>query len=377
MTKRLKFWGPVGAIFLVLGLSGMRSQARSDRFDYWLVTSHHPHVLEAVEARYHYDRDEGRLKVVRKEKGQAIDAALAKYLRKVDPNEIKQYEPSERSDLRADPLIKKLIQAVSRMSYQNWVEYLVTFENRGVQGLDKKADSGNAGAVAWIREGFEKLGYATELHCYRTRQQGKECNVVAEKNGLTKPNEKVVVIGHLDDVGHHQAGADDNATGAVALLEMARVLSSYDSERSIVFLASNGEEQGLMGSTAFVADKSKNGKLAELKFAINMDMIGYNKDGILDVETNKAFESEAKWYTDQVRLYTSLKPQITMPAWGSDHVPFLNKGVPAVLTIEHWDAKTPCYHLACDQLNTINWGYALEVVRLNLAVVAQKAEVRL
>jgi hypothetical protein len=61
-----------------------------------------------------------------------------------------------------------------------------------------------------------------------------------------------------------------------------------------------------------------------------------------------------------------------MPAWGSDHVPFLRKGIPGILTIEHWKTKTPCYHKSCDILDTLNISYLVEIAKLNLAAAIYK-----
>ena len=77
------------------------------------------------------------------------------------------------------------------------------------------------------------------------------------------------------------------------------------------------------------------------------------------------------------RTYTHLIPEITIPAWGSDHESYLNDGIPSVLTIEDWQTKTPCYHRACDKAETLNIDYAMEIVRLNLAAVAELARVKM
>ena len=56
-----------------------------------------------------------------------------------------------------------------------------------------------------------------------------------------------------------------------------------------------------------------------------------------------------------------------------DHVPFLEAGIPTYLSIEHWENHNPCYHKACDKMDSLSWDYASDIVRLNLAVVAGKA----
>jgi hypothetical protein len=103
-----------------------------------------------------------------------------------------------------------------------------------------------------------------------------------------------------------------------------------------------------------------------------MDMVGYNSNGVVELETNAEFEPLAKWFATLASTYTNLHSKITLGAWGSDHVPFLEKNVPTLLTLEDWSTKTPCYHQACDQPNTINYSYAAEITKLNTAAVLTK-----
>ena len=176
----------------------------------------------------------------------------------------------------------------------------------------------------------------------------------------------------MDSVGFENAGADDNASGSAGVLEMAKVLSGYKADHDLIFVTANGEENGITGGYACVKKLKTTGELARLAWAINMDMIAWNRDGIIEIETNKEFSAHADWVGAQARLYTKLQPHIAMPAWGSDHVPFLEAGIPTYLSIEHWDDHTPCYHQACDKLESLSWNYASDIVRLNLAVIAGK-----
>ncbi|MEZ4749437.1 MAG: M28 family metallopeptidase [Bdellovibrionota bacterium] len=376
MNRRVRILAVVGALLLLTGTAVRLSAfGGDDPQPLYLVLSHHPHDLEALAPHTVPHMDEGRLKVVRLRKDlDELSPNLQSLLRRVRPSELKSYIPEIPSrSLKRRIEVEEVLKKISKAKYQDYLTFLASFEDRDVAGLDRKANSGNERAVQWIKSEFEKLNYQTSLHCYKSRRYAEECNVVAMRPGRELQDEWVVVVGHLDDVGHHQAGADDNASGAVALLEMARVMSEQPTSKTIVFLAANGEETGLVGSKAYVKSLSESGDLSKVKYSINMDMIGYNENGLIDIETNNEFESEAKWYSAQVKTYTRLTPNITMPAWGSDHVPFLNQKIPTILTIEHWNTKTPCYHQSCDKLNTVVWDYAMEIVRLNVAVSLLKA----
>jgi Zn-dependent M28 family amino/carboxypeptidase len=103
-----------------------------------------------------------------------------------------------------------------------------------------------------------------------------------------------------------------------------------------------------------------------------MDMVGWNANGIVELETDAGFEPLAKSFAALATAYTNLKTKITIGAWGSDHIPFLKAGVPAILTIEDWSTKTPCYHAACDRPEGLNYAYATEIGKLNVSAVMSK-----
>ncbi|HUK89468.1 MAG TPA: M28 family peptidase, partial [Blastocatellia bacterium] len=132
-----------------------------------------------------------------------------------------------------------------------------------------------------------------ELRTNVTRVQGKTSNVVGLIQGSdSQLSSQYIVIGaHYDHLGmggpeslaqnpygqiHH--GADDNASGTAALLELARVLSLEQAglKRSIVFAAFSGEEEGLLGSAAFTRDSPI--PLSSIVAMMNMDMIGRLRD---------------------------------------------------------------------------------------------------
>jgi Zn-dependent M28 family amino/carboxypeptidase len=219
-----------------------------------------------------------------------------------------------------------------------------------------------------VKAKLESFGLTTQDVCHASNA----CSIVAEKAGATHPEEVILVIAHIDSVGQKFAGADDNGSGTAALVEMARVLSKVENKRTYRFFVTNGEELGLLGANYYAAQLKKQGKIKDIVLAINMDMVGYNSNGMVELETDSQYESVAKWYAEVAATYTSLKTKITIGAWGSDHVPFIHAGAPTLLTIEYWDTKTPCYHQACDTPDTVNYPYATEITKLNVAAVLAK-----
>ena len=265
-----------------------------------------------------------------------------------------------------------LLEKIDSRRLMGYAESIVMTGKRHAGGLDLSAASGNRLAMDYIAAKFGEMGYQVERQCYKNRKADKECNIVARRKAGPAGAKAVLIIGHMDSVGHENAGADDNASGAAGVLEMAKVLSSYKSDHDLIFVAANGEETGIAGGYACAKKLKETGELARIAWAITMDMIAWNRDGILEIETNKEFSAHAEWVGAQARLYTKLEPYIAMPAWGSDHVPFLEAGIPTYLSIEHWSDHNPCYHKSCDKLEPLSWDYAEQLLRLNLAVVAGK-----
>jgi Zn-dependent M28 family amino/carboxypeptidase len=133
-----------------------------------------------------------------------------------------------------------------------------------------------------------------------------------------------------------------------------------------------GEEQGLHGSRQYVAGLSA-GERERVRAVINMDMIA-----TLNVETPSVLLEGApvsRALIDSLAAsaatYTSLEVQTSLSAANSDHVPFIRKGLPAVLTIEGTDSANANVHSEQDTLAFIDYDLALGILRMNVACVAE------
>lgn len=338
----------------------------------YLLLDHDPAFLEQI-ARYSTEvRSEGRIRLVELTVApEALPAALAAKLRPISASEIYRGAGSGVAVKAADPDVLAVLSRVNQNRLMGYAEAVTMTGKRSAGQLDISPASGNRAAMDYIQEAFKGMGYAVERQCYKDRKADKECNIIARRTGSGA--RAIAVVGHMDSVGHENAGADDNASGAAGVLEMAKVLSGFKSDHDLIFICANGEENGIAGTNALARKFSASGEMARIAWAINMDMISYNKDGIIDIETNKEHAAHADWLAGLVRAYTRQQPFITMPAWGSDHVPFLEAGVPTYLSIEHWDNHNPCYHRSCDKLEGLDWAYAADIVKLNLAMIAGKA----
>lgn len=182
-------------------------------------------------------------------------------------------------------------------------------------------------------------------------------NVLAKITGSDRElkNEYVVIGGHMDHLGVSPMGevyngANDNASGTAVVMEIARVmkLNKAKPKRTVVFAGWAGEEQGLLGSRHY----AEHSPLIERTIAyINMDMVGHGSG-------NVPFRGE--YYGPQIwdflkeklpkNIMEYVKPGRGGPG-GSDHTPFLEKGVPAfAIMTEGYHFK---YHRSGDDIDLI------------------------
>lgn len=163
-------------------------------------------------------------------------------------------------------------------------------------------------------------------------------NVIADIPGTEKPDEIVIVSGHLDSWdGPRSQGALDNATGSSTAMEAARILMQVGAKpkRTIRFILWTGEEQGLFGSTGYVRDhKAELDKIS----AVLVDDGGTNYQGGYNGIASQKDIFEAA-FAPMNLAFPSLPEKFVvaerMPrGGGSDHAPFNAVGVPGFFTLE-------------------------------------------
>jgi len=157
--------------------------------------------------------------------------------------------------------------------------YTITNRLTGSEGLQWAKD--------YIYKELVSLGYSVELNDW-SRSGYSDQNLIARKLGMVSPDEEIYFVAHMDGVypgrGERYPAADDNASGVVNILELARVLSSYSFDRTVVLLFSTGEEQGALGVYSYV-DQLSPGELSAIKYVVNVDMVSYdaNLDGVMEL----------------------------------------------------------------------------------------------
>ncbi|RBQ20499.1 Zn-dependent exopeptidase M28 [Spongiactinospora rosea] len=273
------------------------------------------------------------------------------------------------------PEIQALTGQVSGERYLAALGELVAF------GTRHSLSTGFGAAAALARDRLEKLGYTARLAPI-TVGPGRCHNIIADRQGSGAPAARKVVLltAHLDSI--NLAGgpsapaprADDNASGAAGLLEIARVLAGHQTHDDIRLILFGGEEQGLHGSTQYVASLGP-AETARIEAVVNMDMIATLNTARPTVLLEGAALSQG--LIDSLATaaadYTGLTVQTSLNPFNSDHVPFIDASIPAVLTIEGSDGANTHIHTAGDTLDHVNTDLALDILRMNLATLARSA----
>lgn len=274
---------------------------------------------------------------------------------------------------------------IARISPTRWFNALSTLASWKRNSYSSEIDL----ARDWLAGEFGALGLSVTIPSFTVAGATQAENVVATLTGTTLPDEWILVGAHYDsrntsvsNTSNPSPGAEDNASGCAAVLELARVMADLRPKRTLKFVCFAGEEQGLLGSEAYAASLVSSGELGKIKLAVIMDMIGYSSTTALDVllETSSAlaavlpqFQQAAADYSPSMTVSTTLAP------FGSDHMPFINRAVPTLLLIENEWNSYPHYHKATDipanVTNALLQGPA--IMRMELAVIATRAEVEL
>ncbi len=197
---------------------------------------------------------------------------------------------------------------------------------------------------------LQQVGKRTEFYIKENsyRSQLVADNVLGLIESRSNPEEYILLSAHLDHLGVWQGelypGANDNASGVAAILEIARILSLQKASLpySVIVAFWSGEEMGLLGSRYFVNNPPVD--LSKIKLVINLDSIGVGKDKefILWCEQEaEAIERLIEKWTHEDGIIITKE---NSGGHSSDHKPLGQKGIPAVtLLAKDWlvDNHTP------------------------------------
>lgn len=201
--------------------------------------------------------------------------------------------------------IDSMVRQVSADSLRSYVHTLVGLGTRHTLSSTTDPDQGIGAARRWVLQRFQEDAavsggrmsaridtWLQPADQHRANRSFVEGNVVATLRGTDPADDRVfIVTGHLDsrntdimDSTDAAPGANDDASGVAALLEMARIMSRHPGKATLLFVAVTGEEQGLFGST-HLATEARDGHW-NVCAMLNNDMIGQSTSSETDLHDN-------------------------------------------------------------------------------------------
>jgi hypothetical protein len=337
--------------------------------------------------------------------------------------------------INRDEKITSMISQISAENLEKYVRKLVSFDTRHSLSTRTNQEKGIGAACNWVKSQFESFAKVSDgrlivkLDSFYVEPDGRRItrkvlmtNPMAILKG-TDPNDNRVFIvgGHIDsrateanDSTSTAPGANDDASGVAAVIELARVMSKYEFPVTIIFVAFSGEEQGLYGATHLAKKaKEENWNLVAM---LNNDMIGnsfsnetFLKDNMqvrvfsegvpfyetdemknLRQSTNQENDSRSRQlaryikeigerYVDQLEIKLVYRNDRFLR--GGDHTPFNRQGFTAIRFCE-MNENYDHQHQNIRKENGIQYGdlpefvdyeYARKITAVNLAVLANLA----
>lgn len=195
--------------------------------------------------------------------------------------------------VRLDDEIKKMVNEISAKKLEEDVRKMVSFGTRHTLSTTTSKKEGIGAAREWVKSEFEKYAQASggrmnvEMDRFIIKADGRRvpqdvemANVMAILKGTDPNDDRVFIVsGHLDsrvtdvmDAKSKAPGANDDASGVAIVMEMARVMASRKFPATLIFVAVQGEEQGLYGST-HLAERAKKENW-NLVAMLNNDIVG-------------------------------------------------------------------------------------------------------
>ena len=343
--------------------------------------------------------------------------------------------PTKRSPVARNRTITNIAREIDARNIEASIRKLVSFGTRNTLSEQNDPKRGIGAARDWLYAEFlktaersngrmtvEKQSYE-QAKAQRIPQPTIITNVVATLKGSQPQSADriYVVSGHYDsmcnsptDAKCDAPGANDDASGTAAVLEMARVMAKYEFEATIVFMAVAGEEQSLLGSTYYAEQaKQKNWNIDAM---LTNDIIGntLGGNGVRDrgavrvfsegvpsnetpaeANTRRSVGGENDSASRQLARFIKEAGEAFVPQMkvmlvyrrdrygrGGDHIPFLERGYPAVRFTEvHEDFRHQHQNIRVengvqfgDLPEFVDFGYVANVARVNAASLAALAQ---
>jgi len=106
---------------------------------------------------------------------------------------------------------------------------------------------------------------------------------------------------------------------------------------------------------------------------LNLDMIGWDnpQGNYIEIETLEKWSGLAQIFASAAQKFCSIPYVISFHAWGSDHMPYLNHGIPALLTTNKDCVDYPSYHTSSDTIDKVSVKVSQNFLKMDIAALAQ------
>ncbi len=313
--------------------------------------------------------------------------------------------------------VKQVVDEVSEQNIIATLKTLESFETRNTFSATDDPLHGIGAARKWIYDQFRSYSPKLEVYydTYKVKKQPRVfrdvevVNVVAVLPGTINKDKQIIISAHYDSlhriskpgtpepgeqptvdeektVAARAPGVTDDGSGVAAVMELARVMSKYEFEKTIVFVTFAGEEQALIGSSPFAVKAQKEKR--QIEGVLNNDIIGSEVSGngrsdnstvrIFSPEPRDSMSRELARYIKFAgeRYVTSMKLELIFRedryGRGGDQMPFIEHGFPAVritTSSENYENQ----HTATDTFANTSPSYITRVAKVNGAALATLA----
>jgi hypothetical protein len=236
---------------------------------------------------------------------------------------------------------------------------IVNIGGKDVLIKERKSTKGRNLGREFLKQEYESLGFKVNFQEYGSFRKGS--NFIAEKLGDDE-SRVLIVSSHIDSV--QNAGANDDGTGTISALAIAKALTKYRSKYTLRIVGFDQEEVGLVGSKAYV----KNLKKDEVIGDIQLEMMGTNsrKDGVFHViDCDKSHSTFLTESIAQAIVDNNIDLKVNKACTTrSDHAKFWDANMPAVVLSENFFGgdSDKCYHKKCDVLDErIDFNYVAKI----------------
>jgi len=339
---------------------------------------------------------------------------------------------AQKSKEKPNAEINKMLKEVSAQRIESDIRKLVSFGTRNTLSEQTSTTRGIGAARDWIFAEFNKISndcgncLTVEKQTFlqpkaaRVPEPTNLTNVIATLRGTINHERVYVVSGHYDsmcssptDAKCDAPGANDDASGTAAVIEMARVMSKRKFDATIIFMTVPGEEQGLLGAAYFAEQAKQNkmdieamftndiiGGVTSFKNAADRNSVRVFSEGVPSNETeaegntrrsvggeNDSASRQLARFIKEVADKYSPKFGVQMIyrrdryGRGGDHIPFLERGFTAIrftethedYTHQHQNVRTENSIQYGDLPEFVDFGYVANVTRINAASLASLA----